>query len=112
MEYDLKKVVSYALRVNNIQIDNTKIAKVVKKLKKAGFYSSVFKKDIPYVINAVSSIVRHRHNPLKTVASTNNVQNCPLCVSSASSMVDIKLAGNRKAKYCVEHNVCIPVSVK
>lgn len=115
--YPIKKAVSYAMRVNKIELNDDKLKNITKKLLKAGFSENVNKSSIPFIVEAIKKMCIARHNPLKTTASSCGIQSkdCPLCTHTAShkgSMIDVKLADDRKARFCMEHNVAIPCSVE
>jgi len=107
--YPLHKAVIFAFRKKGLPIEQVQISKVVKQLIQAGFAEKVSKKDISSIEKTVHTIYKKRHNPLKATANVH-IDNCPLCIYSGnpSPMVKIKLADNREAKYCMEHNVTIP----
>lgn len=112
--YPLNKVVAFTFRRRGISVNKLDIVKVTKQLIKAGFSNNIKQKDINIIQEAVQNICRKRHNPLKIAASTSadaSIDSCPLCTQTANSsvpMTQIKLV-DRTAKYCIEHNVTIPI---
>ena len=120
--YSLSKIVEkinsqYVLNLNEADIKGT-----VKQLIKAGFTDIVDITEVGSIKETLLSInkVKARYNPLKVEASLqvatqlNNTEICPLCLHDgivANHLIEVKLAGNRKAQYCTEHNVAIPCSV-
>jgi len=111
-KYSLSKVVKYVNRCNDLKLEESGIKKVEKQLIEAGF-STVTQNRIKTVEKAILAICKKRFNPLKvTAAHKLHADSCPLCTSNVTAhLTNVKLADNREAKYCVEHNVTIPCCV-
>jgi hypothetical protein len=110
--YSLNKVVSFINKHNKLNLKPEEAISITKELVKAGFSENITKSQIPLIKTAVEHIssIRKRHNPLKVCANVEK-QSCPLCstIASAQQLADVVLAGNRPAKYCMEHSVTLPI---
>lgn len=110
--HSLHKVVAFINKHNKLNLKDEEVKSITKDLIKAGFSEKIKKFQIPTIKNTIEHItkIRNTHNPLRTCTASTQ-QTCPLCTTTASptSLTDVLLEGDRRAKYCVEHSVTLPI---
>jgi len=109
--YTLSHVIGVLNQKYTLELNMEQAAKVKKQLLQVGFSSTINAKEVVAVKTAVLSICKKRCNPLKisAAASASLELVCPVC--RTSDLQTVQLADARKAKYCPEHFVVIPLPV-